>query len=60
MPRSRRVVSNAPGKFDSYLRLAGALFAPVHDPLAGVRWTLASIEMEVDAVYEVEFEAEGH
>jgi transcriptional regulator with XRE-family HTH domain len=47
------------GKFDSYVRLAGALSVPVHDLLAGVTWTPASIEMEVDAGYEVEFDVEG-
>ena len=44
------------GKFDSYVRLAGALSVPVHDLLAGVTWTPPSIEMEVDAVYEVDFD----
>jgi transcriptional regulator with XRE-family HTH domain len=44
------------GKFDSYVRLAGALSVSVHDLLAGVTWTPPSIEMEIDPVYEVEFE----
>lgn len=47
------------GKFDTYVRLAGSLSVPVHDLLAGVTWTPASIEMEVDAVYEVEFDVES-
>jgi len=47
------------GKFDGYVRLAGALSVPVHDLLAGVTWTPGSIEMEIDAVYEVEFDVEG-
>jgi transcriptional regulator with XRE-family HTH domain len=47
------------GKFDSYVRLAGALSVPVHDLLAGVKWTPASIEMKIDAAYEVEFDVEG-
>lgn len=47
------------GKFDSYVRLAGSLSVRVHDLLAGVTWTPASIEMEIDAVYEVEFDVEG-
>lgn len=47
-------------QFDSYVRLAGALSVPVHDLLAGVTWTPASIEMEIDATYEVEFDVEGH
>lgn len=47
------------GKFDSYVRLAGALSVPVHDLLAGVTWTPASIEMEIDAAYEVEFDLES-
>jgi transcriptional regulator with XRE-family HTH domain len=47
------------GKFDSYVRLAASLSVQVHDLLAGVTWTPASIEMEVDAIYEVEFDVEG-
>jgi transcriptional regulator with XRE-family HTH domain len=46
-------------KFDSYVRLAGSLAVPVHDLLAGVTWTPASIEMEIDAVYEVELDQEA-
>jgi transcriptional regulator with XRE-family HTH domain len=42
------------GKFGSYVRLAGSLSVRVHDLLAGVTWTPASIELEVDAAYEVE------
>jgi transcriptional regulator with XRE-family HTH domain len=44
------------GRFDIYVRLAGSLSVRVHDLLAGVTWTPASIEMEVDPAYEVEFE----
>jgi transcriptional regulator with XRE-family HTH domain len=47
------------GKFDSYVRLAGALSVPVHDLLAGVTWRPASIEMEIDATYVIEFDVEG-
>jgi transcriptional regulator with XRE-family HTH domain len=46
------------GKFDLYVRLAGSLSVPVHDLLAGVTWTPACIELEVDAVYEVDFDVE--
>jgi hypothetical protein len=41
------------GKFDSCVRLAGSLSVPVHELLAGVTWTPASIEMEIDAAYVV-------
>lgn len=47
------------GKFDSYVRLAGSLSVRVHDLLAGVTWIPASVEMEVDASYGVEFDVEG-
>lgn len=47
------------GKFDSYVRLAGALSVPVHDLLAGVTWAPPSFEMEIDAAYVVEFDVEG-
>jgi hypothetical protein len=47
------------GKFDSYVRLAGSLSVRVNGLLAGVTWTPAGIEMEIDAVYEVEFGVEG-
>jgi transcriptional regulator with XRE-family HTH domain len=47
------------GKFDSYVRLAGALSVSVHDLLAGVTWTPPGIEMEIDAVYGVEFEIDA-
>jgi transcriptional regulator with XRE-family HTH domain len=46
----------AAGRFESYVRLAGALSVPVHDLIAGVTWTPAEIQMEVDAAYRVEWE----
>jgi transcriptional regulator with XRE-family HTH domain len=46
------------GKFDSYVRLAGALSCPVHDLLAGVTWTPPIFELEYEAAYKVEFEIE--
>jgi transcriptional regulator with XRE-family HTH domain len=44
------------GRFESWVRLAGALSVPLHDLLAGVTWTPAAIELEVDAAYEVDWE----
>jgi transcriptional regulator with XRE-family HTH domain len=47
------------GMLDTYVRLAGALSLTLDDLLAGVRWTPAEIEFEIDAGYKVEFEVEG-
>lgn len=44
------------GQLDTYVRLAGALGITVADLLAGVAWTPAAIEREVQAGYEVVFE----
>jgi len=43
---------------DTYVRLAGALSITLDDLLSGVTWTPGEIEFEIDAGYEVEFEAE--
>lgn len=47
------------GLLDTYVRLAGALSLTLDDLLAGVGWTPGMIEMEVDAGYKVEFEADA-
>lgn len=46
------------GPLDIYVRLAGALSVTLNDLLAGVSWTPGIVELEYDAGYEVEFEAE--
>lgn len=47
------------GSLDTYVRLAGALGITLDDLLAGVSWTPAFIESEVEGGYGVEFEMEG-
>ncbi len=47
------------GTLDTYVRLAGALGITLDDLLAGVSWTPAFIESEVEGGYGVEFEVEG-
>lgn len=47
------------GQLDTYVRLAGALGITVADLLAGVRWTPAAIQREVQAGYEVVFEVDN-
>lgn len=44
---------------DTWVRLAGALSISLDDLLAGVIWTPGEIEFEIDAGYEVTFEAEA-
>jgi hypothetical protein len=47
------------GRFDTYVRLAGALSLTLDDLLAGVTWTPGEFEFEIGAGYNVEFEVEG-
>ncbi len=43
---------------DTYVRLAGSLSVSLNELLAGVNWTPGTVELEFDAGYEVEFEAD--
>ena len=58
MVRASRIGEIENGKaaamLDIYVRLAGSLSITLDDLLAGVTWTPAVIEHELDAGYEVE------
>lgn len=43
---------------DTYVRLAGVLSVTLDDLLAGVAWTPAVLESEIEGGYVVEFETE--
>ncbi len=47
------------GALDTYVRLAGALGVTLDDLLAGVSWSPAVLESEVEGGYGVEFEVEA-
>lgn len=46
------------GRLDTYVRLAGSLSVPLDDLLAGVVWTPAVVERQVEAGYRVVFEVD--
>jgi transcriptional regulator with XRE-family HTH domain len=62
MVRASRIGEIENGKavamLDTYVRLSGSLSITLDDLLAGVAWTPAVIEHELDAGYAVEFELE--
>jgi transcriptional regulator with XRE-family HTH domain len=63
MVRASRIGEIENGKavamLDTYVRLAGSLSITLDDLFAGVTWTPAVIEHELDAGYAVEFELEA-